>query len=58
MRKISVIILYIRISVEDTDNHENGKDESNSVSNQRDMLRAFVASQLEFCWLSANRTVR
>lgn len=48
MRKIHVIILYIRLSVEDTDTHENGKDESNSVSNQREMLRAFVEKEREF----------
>jgi DNA invertase Pin-like site-specific DNA recombinase len=43
-----LIILYIRISVEDTDNHENGKDESNSISNQRELLKSFVQSQSEF----------
>ena len=48
MRKIHVIILYIRLSVEDTDTRENGKDESNSVSNQREMLRAFVEKEPEF----------
>lgn len=48
MNSSFIIILYIRISVEDIDNHENGKDESNSVSNQREMLRAFVDSQPEF----------
>lgn len=48
MNKSYVIILYIRISVEDIDNHENGKDESNSISNQRELLKSFVQSQSEF----------
>lgn len=48
MVKVYVILLYIRISVEDLDNHENGKDESNSISNQREMLRKFVESNPEF----------
>lgn len=48
MGKASVILLYIRLSVEDADAHESGKDESDSVSNQRGMLRTFVAGQPEF----------
>ena len=48
MRKPYVIVLYLRISVEDGDNHENGKDESNSVSNQRDLLLDYVKSLDEF----------
>lgn len=43
-----VIVLYIRISVEDADNHKNGKDESNSITNQRNMLRRYVESRQEF----------
>ncbi len=42
------IALYIRISVEDEDMGRNGKDESNSVTNQRAMLRDFVGRQEEF----------
>ena len=48
MRKNHVIILYIRLSVEDTDLPESGKSESNSVSNQRELLRAFVEKEPEF----------
>lgn len=48
MNKTYVIIFYIRISVEDSDNHENGKDESNSISNQRELLKRFVQGQPEF----------
>lgn len=48
MDKNYIIILYIRISVEDIDNHENGKDESNSISNQREFLKRYVQSQPEF----------
>lgn len=48
MNKPYIIAFYIRISVEDEDNHENGKDESNSVTNQRDLLYDFVESYGEF----------
>ncbi|MDD3229527.1 MAG: recombinase family protein [Oscillospiraceae bacterium] len=48
MDKSNAIILYLRISVEDIDNHEGGKDESNSVSNQRELLKRYVQGQPEF----------
>lgn len=48
MRKGYVIVLYIRISVEDDDNGKNGKDESNSVTNQRNLLRNFIQNHAEF----------
>ncbi|MDR2023848.1 MAG: recombinase family protein [Hungatella sp.] len=48
MNRKYIIVLYIRISVEDIDNHKNGKDESNSITNQRDLLRRYVESQPEF----------
>lgn len=48
MNKIFVIVLYIRISVEDEDSREGIRDESNSVSNQRDLLRHFVENSPEF----------
>lgn len=48
MNKQYVIILYIRISVEDDDMRTDGKNESNSVANQRDLLRAYVENQPEF----------
>lgn len=43
-----VIVLYIRLSVEDEDSSGGIKDESNSVTNQRDLLRRYVESCPEF----------
>ncbi len=43
-----VIVLYIRLSVEDEDSRGGIKDESNSVTNQRDLLRRYVESCLDF----------
>ena len=51
------VALYIRLSVEDNDLAKSGKAESNSVSNQRDLLLSFIKSNsdlaqsriLEFC---------
>ena len=48
MNKTFVIVLYIRISVEDEDSREGIRDESNSVSNQRDLLRRFIGQSREF----------
>lgn len=48
MDKNYIIILYIRLSVEDEDSREGIKDESNSVTNQRDLLRQYVESCREF----------
>ena len=48
MNKTFVIVLYIRISVEDGDSREGIRDESNSVSNQRDLLRRFIGQSPEF----------
>lgn len=48
MNKTFVIALYIRISVEDVDMRLDGKNESNSVANQRDLLRSYVENRLEF----------
>lgn len=48
MRKRIVIVLYIRISVEDDDSRTGIKNESNSISNQRDLLRGFVEHNPEF----------
>lgn len=42
-----VIAFYIRLSLEDKDSHENGKDESNSIANQRELLYDFIRSQEE-----------
>ena len=43
-----VITLYIRLSSADRDKDENGKDESDSITAQRDMLRNFAAARPEF----------
>lgn len=48
MRKIFVIALYIRISVEDEDSRDGIRDESNSITNQRDLLQRFVENSPEF----------
>ena len=48
MNKRYVILLYIRLSVEDEDSRDGVKDESNSVTNQRDLLRRHVESCPEF----------
>lgn len=37
-----VIALYIRLSTADRDAGTNGKEESDSVTAQRDMLRGFI----------------
>lgn len=39
--------MYIRISLEDTD-LQNGKAESNSITNQRELIRAFIQNRNEF----------
>lgn len=43
-----IIALYIRLSSADRDKNENGKDESDSITAQRDMLCNFVAARPEF----------
>ena len=43
-----VIALYIRLSAADRDNGTDGKEESDSVTAQRDMLKGFVAARPEF----------
>ncbi len=47
MKEPDKLILYIRISVEDEDNHINGKEESNSVMNQRRLLWDYVENNPE-----------
>ena len=42
MRGYSLLILYLRISVEDMDHNGEDKDESNSIVNQRELLRRYV----------------
>lgn len=41
------IAMYIRISLEDAD-LQNGKSESNSITNQRELINAFIQSKDEF----------
>lgn len=48
MSKSEVIILYLRLSVEDLDTLNGEKDESNSISNQRDLLHDYLKSHKEF----------
>lgn len=48
MRKEYRVALYIRISVEDEDSRNGIRDESNSISNQRDLLRAYLKNSPEF----------
>lgn len=43
-----VIALYIRLSVADRDAGKDGKEESDSITSQRDMLKSFVAAHSEF----------
>ena len=43
----SILILYMRISVEDKDNNREDKDESNSIANQRHLLREYVENNQE-----------
>ena len=42
MSGYSLLILYLRISVEDMDHNGEDKDESNSIVNQRELLRRYV----------------
>lgn len=41
------IAMYIRISLEDAD-LQNGKSESNSITNQRELINAFIQGKDEF----------
>lgn len=42
-----ILIQYLRISVEDLDNNGVDKDESNSIANQRELLRGYVEDNPE-----------
>lgn len=44
MDKRYCVAMYLRISVEDEDNQKKGKDESNSIGNQRDLLYRHIES--------------
>ena len=43
-----IVAKYLRLSSEDTDLSEDGKEESNSIVNQRNLLDAFLARQPDF----------
>lgn len=43
----SILIQYLRISVEDLDNNGVDKDESNSIANQRELLRGYMEDNPE-----------
>lgn len=45
------VAMYVRISMEDGDMQE-GKTESNSITNQRDYLKRYISGQEEFQGLS------
>ena len=42
------IAMYLRLSSEDTDLKQTGKSESNSIANQRNLLKAYVSRVPEF----------
>lgn len=42
------IAIYLRISVEDEDNKQDSKNESDSIANQRDLLHRYIKSRREF----------
>lgn len=48
MCKTYIIVLYIRISIEDEDSRNEISYESNSISNQRDLLHAYLKNCPEF----------
>ena len=54
MNEAMVVVLYLRLSVEDYDARIGEQDESNSITAQRNILRDFVAGREEFqgrnCW--------
>jgi len=43
----NTVAVYIRISLEDDDVHD-GKEESNSVTNQRALLKKYISGREEF----------
>lgn len=48
MIKPFVIAIYLRLSSEDDDLRQREKRESNSIANQRNLLRAFIGQNEEF----------
>ena len=47
MNSLYRVALYMRISVEDEDSGQNGKDESNSIVHQRDLLYRYIKGKPE-----------
>ncbi len=45
MKKPNILVFYIRISVEDRDNHADGKEESDSIVNQRALLWGYIGKK-------------
>ena len=43
----NTLVLYIRISMEDLDNHTDGKEESNSIAHQRELLQNYVREKTD-----------
>lgn len=48
MKHNYIIAIYLRISMEDGDNHTNGKEESDSIGNQRNYLNQYIQNHEEF----------
>ena len=48
MNEAMVVVLYLRLSVEDYDARIGEQDESNSITAQRNILRDFVAGREDF----------
>ncbi len=47
MNKEKVLVMYLRISVEDKEHPAEGKEESNSIINQRNLLRDYIGGKEE-----------
>ena len=52
---VKTVAMYIRLSLEDTDVKSSEKNESNSITNQRDMIMRYIRDNKEFSdYLSKN----
>ena len=49
VKRMKNIAIYLRLSLADTDLGENGKDESNSIENQRLLIRNYIIAHPN-CW--------
>ena len=45
---VKTVAMYIRLSLEDTDVKSSEKNESNSITNQRDMIMRYIRDNKEF----------